>query len=207
MANTQSVLVDLLRTALRDASDATWPETEKQSLVDRAVDACPLRPLLRTDVMFPISDGDHSYGIDPTVASISRIDLTLDGAPAGSIPSGLWEVTGDLSTGNAEVTIDPSTVTRLSGRTAQVIGHGRYDTASHPVPDDFVPFVIAHARAEAWSRMVSDRARFRNWEVSEQTLNVSVNEVVLMLNDAQREREREQSRIFRFRKPMPARRA
>lgn len=209
MANTLAVLNGLLDIALRDTSDETWTSAEKDSLIEQAVDDCPLRPLLHGDATQALTSGTYYYALPVAVASVSRIDVAdADGNEAGSIPGGLWEVIGDPLTSAAEVHIDPRVVDRWgTGATIRYIGYGRYDTTTNLIPDDFVPFVIAHARAEAYGRMASDRARFRNWETSEQPLNISVNELLTLINDAQLERDRHRVRIMRWRKPMPAMRS
>jgi len=209
VANDSATLVALLQTALRDTSDETWTGVEKAALIEQAVDDCPLRPLLHDDATQALTSGDYYYALPVAVASVSRIDVAdADGNEAGSIPGGLWEVIGDPLTSDAEVHIDPRVVDRWgTGATIRYIGYGRYDTTTNLVPDDFVPFVIAHARAEAYGRMASDRARFKQWANDEQTLNISVNELLQLINDAQLERDRHRARIMRWRKPMPAQRA
>ena len=208
MANDSATLVALLQTALRDTSDATWTSAEKTALIEQAVDACPPRPLLHDDASLSLVAGAYYHTLPAGVVSISRIDLEdIDGNERGAIAGGLWEVIGDTLTDAAEVRIDQRIVDRWDGGTAHLIGYGRYDTVTNLIPDEYVPYVIAHARAEAYGRMASDRARFRNWETSEQPLNISVNELVQLVNDAQLERDRHRARIMRWRKPMPATRS
>lgn len=208
MANDSATLVALLQTALRDTSDATWTSAEKTALIEQAVDACPPRPLLHDDASLSLVAGAYYHTLPAGVVSISRIDLEdIDGNERGAIAGGLWEVIGDTLTDAAEVRIDQRIVDRWDGGTAHLIGYGRYDTTTNLIPDEYVPYVIAHARAEAYSRMASDRARFRNWETSEQPLNISVNELLTLINDAQLERDRHRARIMRWRKPMPAMRS
>jgi len=208
VANDSATLVALLQTALRDTSDATWTSAEKTALIEQAVDACPPRPLLHDDASLSLVAGAYYHTLPAGVVSISRIDLEdIDGNERGAIAGGLWEVIGDTLTDAAEVRIDQRIVDRWDGGTAHLIGYGRYDTVTNLIPDEYVPYVIAHARAEAYGRMASDRARFRNWETSEQPLNISVNELLTLINDAQLERDRHRARIMRWRKPMPAMRS
>lgn len=208
MANDLATLNGLLDIALRDTSDETWTSAEKDSLIEQAVDACPPRPLLHDDASLSLVAGAYYHTLPAGVVSISRIDLEdIDGNERGAIAGGLWEVIGDTLTDAAEVRIDQRIVDRWDGGTAHLIGYGRYDTVTNLIPDEYVPYVIAHARAEAYGRMASDRARFRNWETSEQPLNISVNELLTLINDAQLERDRHRARIMRWRKPMPAMRS
>lgn len=207
MANDAATLNGLLDIALRDTSDATWSSDEKDSLITQAVLECPPRPLLHDEHTATLTTGTYFYTLSPWVKTLSRIDLVdASGVEQGSIPGGLWEIHGDTYTGNAEVQIAPRVVDRWgTGATIRYIGYSEYDTSTHLIPTEYVRFVIAHAKAEAYSRMASDRARFKQWANDEQTLNISVNELVQMVNDAQLERDRERARIQRWRKPMPAR--
>lgn len=209
MANDLATMNALLDIALRDTSDLTWTSAEKNDLIERAVDDCPLRPLLHGDATQALTSGDYYYDLPAAVVSVSRIDVAdSDGNEAGAVSGGLWEIIGDPLTGDAEVHIDPRIVDRWgTGATVRYIGYGRYDTTTNLIPDEYVPYVIAHARAEAYSRMSSDRARFKQWANDEQTLNISVNEMIQLTNDAQLERDRHRARIFRWRKPMPAMRS
>lgn len=208
MANDLATMNGLLDIALRDTSDATWTSAEKDSLIEQAVDACPPRPLLHDGASLSLVAGAYYHTLPAGVVSISRIDIEdIDGNEQGAIPRGLWEVVGDPLASAAEVHIDQRIVDRWDGGTAFLIGYGRYDTTTNLIPDEYVPFVIAHARAEAYGRMASDRARFKQWANDEQTLNISVNELLTMINDAQLERDRHRARIMRWRKPMPAQRA
>lgn len=208
MANTLAVLNGLLDTALRDTSDVTWSSDEKNQLIRQAVDDCPPRPLKHDDASIDFVSGAYYHDLPAGVVSVSRIDIEdVNGDPAGSVSGGLWELIGDPLTGDAEIFVSPRLVERYDGGTGHLIGYGRYDTTTNLIPDDYIPFVLAHAKAAAYGAMASDRARFRNWETDEQPHNVSVNELVLLINDAQAERDRQAARIFRYRKPMPAMRS
>ena len=162
MSNDLATLNGLLDTALRDTSDATWSSAEKDDLIERAVDDCPRRPLLHDDATLSLVSGAYYHTLPAGVVAISRLDLEdLDGNERGQIAGGLWEVVGDPLTDNAEVHIDQRIVDRWDGGTVHIIGYGRYDTTTNLIPDEFVPYVIAHARAEAYGRIASDRARFK----------------------------------------------
>lgn len=209
MANDLATLNALLDTALRDTSDVTWSSAEKDSYILDAVQACPPRPLRHDDVPVNLISGTYHYSLPTSVLSISRLDIVdADGVERGPIAGGLWSIDGDLLTGESEVHISPHVVDRYgTGAKAYAIGYGQYDLSTNLVPTEFLPFVIAHARAAAYNAMAADRARFKQWANDEQTLNISVNELLGLLNDAQLERDRERARIRQWRKPMPAMRS
>jgi hypothetical protein len=104
---------------------------------------------------------------------------------------------GTSGAGGTGVTITPALVTaKASG---QVVAE-----VSQLPPDKAIPLILALARAEALRRMVGDRARFVQWAGSAQA-NVTVNELVLMLNDADREVERLRRTYPAWEKPVPGR--
>jgi hypothetical protein len=206
MANDAGTLRGYLATQLRDSTYETWASAELDTLIASAVRACPRRPLLHDEVTQVLSSGIYYYTLPQTVTNISRLDLVdSSGEEQGELGGGLWEIIGDMMSGDAELHIAPTIVDANDGATVNIIGYGDYGTTGHYIPDDYVPFVLAHARAEAYARMISSRARFKNWANSDQTLNISVNELVQLVNDAQSDRERQRSMIARIRKPMPAR--
>jgi len=78
--------------------------------------------------------------------------------------------------------------------------------ATHYVPDDYVSLALAQARAEALRRMADDRSKFEVWLARNQKQNVTVNELLQMVNDADIEMERLRRRLPRtWRRPVPGR--
>lgn len=72
---------------------------------------------------------------------------------------------------------------------------------ANEVLEDHMPFIIAYARVEAYRQLVSDRARFRQWQNQNQTQNISVNELVQMLNDAEGQRDWEYAALKTWQRP------
>jgi len=176
-------------------------------LIAQSVYACPLRPLTHLDATQTLTAETYYYTIASTVVSISRVDLVdVDGDEVGPITPGFWEIIGDLRGGDAEMHIVPHFVDMVgTGGVARYIGYGRYDTATNLIPNEFLRFVLAHARYEAYMRLTADRVRFRQYLGADQTTNTSANELYQIVSSASREADAERSRIFTFRKPIPAR--
>ena len=84
-------------------------------------------------------------------------------------------------------------------------GYGRYDLDSNLIPDDYLAYVVAHARAGAFDWLTSDRTRFRQYLGSDQTTNTSANEMYQFIQQARNDVERETQPYLRVRKPMPGR--
>jgi len=77
---------------------------------------------------------------------------------------------------------------------------------THLIPDDFVPLVLAKARAEAYRRMGSDRVAFENWQARNQKQNVSINELLGLIQEAESEAIRQERAIQPvWRRPVPGR--
>lgn len=66
--------------------------------------------------------------------------------------------------------------------------------------------IIALARAEALRRAIHERARFRQWATQNPRSDVSVNELLMMTNEADSEAKNLLSRIRTIKKPTIGRR-
>jgi hypothetical protein len=77
---------------------------------------------------------------------------------------------------------------------------------THYVPDDLVPLVLSRARVEAYRRMGSDRAAFETWAKRSPKQDVSMNELLGLIQEAQSEArllERQSPHVWR--RPVPGR--
>lgn len=210
MANDAATLRGYVESALQDTSNATWSDADIDSLVVRAV--ASLYP--RVVKWIPADDsgvddllvaGTYFYSVPSPLVNVSRLQLvSSDGEERGDLAA--WRVTGSFMDDTAKVQIDPSIVDGNDGATIRFEGFARYTlTSPYQIPDDYVAYVVAHAKAAAYSWMLSQRARFKQWANSDQTLNISVNELLGLQSQADREVEMHKSRIFTWRKPLRAR--
>lgn len=198
-----------LDTKLGDAADAAWTSDEKDDLIKDAVAALwprvsrPLDPdqnavALTTNVFF--------YPLPYGVAAVSRADWIADDGfvEHGELDNGLWSVEGDpLSPEGGLLRVDPRIANQ--GGTLRLYGYGRFDTASNPISQDHVAFVMAHATAAAYRRLVGDRARYTAWLSRNPAKNTSVNELVQMIADADRDVARERLAHKVWQRPVPGR--
>lgn len=203
MANDLATLSTKLSTQLRDTDEAVWVDAEREDLLTWACAA--LFPRLSKSVreIVTLADDDDQYALT-TVREASRVDLLDDDDKLITpLPGGTWEVWGDTYQSSVTLYVNPAYA--MTGRTLRVHGYQPYDLSTTLPPDAFVPLILAAARAEALRRMIGDRAKFEQWMAENQTQNVTVNELVLMVNEADAERERLMRSLKVWRKPVPGR--
>lgn len=195
MSNNAAGLNAFLDTALRETTvDTIWTSAEKDNVIAWAV--ARLWPHV-SKIGDPTADyvaltTDTYYYSAPTgIMSISRLDY-WDGIPGAASAKLLyvvngrnWETVGDPETGTLKIHLQASIPT--TGDYLGVLGYKRYDVTSNLIPDTLVPLVLAMARAELYRRLASDREMFRTWLARNQEQNVSINELMQMINEADRE--------------------
>ena len=218
MANDLETMRQRLRDVLFDTDDATWNAGEKDDILYMAVNRLSRRiprPINPADEATDITLETETYTYDlGTYTSITKILLSnSSGDQIGYLESG-WEVIGDLEAGYADLYVSPRVVESYVGGTLRLIGYGRYtlNTLAEEIAlsganstcilDEHVPLVLAWAQEAAWRRLLSDRARFRQWQNANQTQNVSVNEIVQMISDASRQADEEWALRRRFQSPV-----
>ena len=200
-----------LRDVLFDTEDETWNAGEKDDILGMAVRRLSRRmprPISTDDAVadIPLVTSTYYYSIDSSYTQVDAVAYeNSDSDWIGYMVSG-WEVEGDLWAGTAKLHVSPTTVE--AGGTLYIRGKGRYtlpasaDAQTTAILDDHVPVVLAWARSEAYRRMLSDRARFRQWQNVNQTQNVSVNELVQMVQDADRQADDEWLQLRQWHRPV-----
>ena len=209
MANDLKTMRERLRQQLSDVEDDVWDAGEKDDLLKwamRRLNYKTPRPLDPEDATQQITlvTTDYFYAIDASIISVEHIDIyDTEGDFASRVTA--WEIVGDLLTGAAKVHIAPQLVESWIGGTLYINGTGRYDLTTNLVPDDYVAALLAICRAEALDRLITDRAKFKQWQVQNQVQNISVNELIQMVNAAQRTAADEQALLKRWQMPVAAR--
>jgi hypothetical protein len=214
MTNTLEDMRARLRDQLADTEDETWNAGEKDDVLLWAVRKLnqrlnkPIDPEAAA-ASITLATGDYFYAIDSSITQLVRVDyIDSDSSEQGPLTTG-WEIVGDLIDGTAKLHVSPTIVEQ--GGTLRLIAYGRYtlttQTAAqtNAVPDDYVTLVLALSRAEAYRRLVSNRARFEQWQVSNQVQNISVNELLQMVSEADRQAEDEWMSLKRWQKPVMGR--
>lgn len=214
MAQDTETMRRRLRDALFDVEDETWSAGEKDDIIQLALGKLnqraprPLDPTVAAQAITLVS-GTYFYAIDSGTTNVENV-FYINGSSqrVGYMESG-WEVVGDILTGNAKLHVNPTTVEQ--GGTLQIGGSGPYTITSQSTaqtlapPERYVTYLLAWSRSEAYRRLLSDRARFYQWQNENQIQNVSLNELIQMLNEAERQADNEWVAIKRWQRPVPGR--
>jgi hypothetical protein len=201
---------DELESALYDSSNETWSTTELDYFLQRAVTRLALRapkPVATDATVATITlvSGTYYYSID---SSIIQVDAVMyensDEDLIGYMKAG-WEISGDLWAGTAKLHVSPTTVEQ--GGKLYLRGHQKYTLTAaagdqtNAVTVEHVPYIISAARVSAYDQLLSDRARFRQWQNQNQLQNVSINELLQMRAEAEDQRDYEWSIVKRWQRP------
>lgn len=194
-----------LDTQLRDLDHAVWGQTEKEQLLINSVARLYPRVVRHIVVNVPVTENTYTYELDENLRNVFRVDvLNAASEMTHVLPNGSWELWG--TTGGSEaLTLHVARGMAQSNTIFRVHGYGRYDATNNGIDDSLVPLVLARARAEAYRRLGADRIKFENWLASNQTQNVSVNEMLQLINEAEREAEFLERQSWTIKKPVPAR--
>lgn len=207
MANNLATMRNRLRQQLSDVDDETWDAGEKDDLLGWAMRRLNRRVVRRLDprsaaCTITLVSGTYFYNIDSSITHVYAVDWvnTVD-EEMGEVSG--WEITGDLLSGSAKIRVNPQ-FTKLGGSFYLNAG-GRYDLTTNLIPDDHVTLVLAMARSEALRRLITDRARFKNWQNTNQVQNISVNELAQMVQDADRQADQEWALMKQWQMPVAGR--
>lgn len=204
MPNNLATLRAQLDTQLRDVDHGVWGQTEKEQIIINAVARLSPRVMRHVMETIPAAASTYEYALGSDIRNVFRVDV-LDGNGNFSIlPNGSWELWGDAE-GSSARTLHVGRAFVRDGISFRVHGYGNYNVTSNFIDDNMVPLVLARARAEAYRRMGASRVQFENWLASNQTQNVSVNELMQLINNADREAEMLDRQTYTIKKPVPAR--
>ena len=208
MANNLAGLNPKLATQLRDAAYGTWVTGEMDELLTESVNSLwprYSRELDPTTTTITLVTATYFYALPAGVMAISRLDFVdSGGGEFGPVFGRAWELVGNPLLGTAKLHIGPVIVESGVGGTVRILGYGKYDVTTNLIPDDYIQLVLARARAEAYRRIASDRVRFKEWLARNQTQNVSVNELLQLINEADNEINRLTAQAPRvWQRPVP----
>lgn len=198
-----------LRTALaidlRDTSNATWSTPEIDRLINQGIDALSVvYPKEIVQTVGTVSAGVSSYSVSD-FTNISKVSfyasdgtyrMTLD--PALGDPNSGWEV-------HAGVLYLPPSYTFEPGSTIHVFGYGRYiqlaaSTSTTDLDSTGTWAVMVFAQAEALGRLISDRARFQQWQANSNGSDVTALGMAQLASAARARWQEERQRLRRMRK-------
>lgn len=204
MANNLAGLRAQLDTQLRDIDHSVWGQNEKEQLIIHAVARLSPRAMRHIRETIAASASTYEYELDSAIRSVFRVDVLDANGNFSILPNGSWELWGDAE-GSGARTLHIGRAFVRDNITFRVHGYGNYDVTTNVIDDSMVPLVLARARAEAYRRMGASRIQFENWLAHNQTQNVSVNELMQLINEAEREAELLERQVYTIKKPVPAR--
>jgi hypothetical protein len=207
LANNLATLKTALAVSLSDPTFGYWTAAEMEGLVTDAVENLWPRYGQRihgqtvTVVLVP---GTSFYTIPAGVAEIDSIQwIDSSGVFQDFLPEGTWFPTFD---GDGVNSLQINEAYASQGGTLRLSGLRKYDVTTVLVPDNLVDLVISLARAEAYRRALGDRMRFKQWATTNQIQNVSVNEMLGIINESERKAAELRTNTPRTqRRPVPAR--
>lgn len=207
--NDLNTMREHLRQQLSDVEDLTWDAGEKADLLLWATrrisyKAPRLQNPFDSSNQHTLVSGTYTYAINANTKAVQKVTLyDADGDYQTTITA--WEIVGDITLGTAKIHVAPSIVEGWAGGYIQLYATANYDIENNVIPDDYVAAILAVARAEALRRLVSDRARFKQWQVANQVQNISVNELIQMVNEADRNASEEELLLKQWQLPVEAR--
>lgn len=207
MANNAATMLGFLETKLRDTSNAVWTEAELNNLLTWAT--ARLYPTVAKDAredVTPVADQDQYTLTD--LADVTSVDLVDASSPnhlVAHLMGGTWKFWSSHEGLGGTLYINPDYAD--TAYTFRVHGYAPYDLTTNLPPDRFVPVILATAAAEAVRRMMTDRAKYKQWDALSQSQNISTNEFTQLVNEGDAEYRRLLSESRTWRRPKPATRA
>lgn len=212
MPNDLATLRGKLDVQLNDATHVTWTQAEKEELVTQAVNGLYprfARPFSKP--IYPLTLDRETYPAPAGMMEVYRVELgeVVSDELVQVLDTGTWYTFNNPLTDELEIFVNK----RYSDPDYYYIlhGFGRYTLTSGQTPDELIPDalvqkVLADARVEAYRRLIGQRARFLQWQASNQQQDVTINELLALTQEAQGEAERLGARMPRTsRRPVPAR--
>lgn len=188
-----------LETSLRDTTNLVWGASEIDAILGYALEETNrVRPRVVKDVI-ALVDAQDTYTLT-NVYTVFRVDL-LDASSRVVFPlgNGSWEVWGDNVSAGQTLYINPSYA--KTSYSIRVHGYGPYDYTTNTPPLQVQEAILAVARAEAFRRVASERARFEQYASASPRADVSVNELLGQINNAEQEAKRLLNGIKLIRRP------
>lgn len=210
MSNNLAGLNSKLDAELLDTADSVWTSAMKDEYLTEAVDdlwprfSRTLEPSTTTVALVAAT---YRYSLPAGVCAVSRIDLLdASGTEYGSVNGRAWEVSGDLLSGTGKLHIGAAIVDGFAGGSVQLVAYGKYDVTTNLIPNDLIELVIARARAKAYRQLGTLRANFKVWLSRNQVTNITVNELIHLINESDAEANRLEAKTPRtWQRPVPGR--
>jgi hypothetical protein len=213
MPNDLATLKTSLKTALSDPTYVTWTEAELTEILTQNVARLWPRfsyqpdPTTATVTLVP---GTEYYSVPANIRTISRIERYDGDTEYGTIDGSVWALTGSPELGTVKLHISP--LIAEAGGTLRLVGNAAWPltgvtigATTTYIPDELANIVLAFSRVEAYRRVVGERGRFSAWLARNQSQNVSVNELLSMVNESESAARRLLGERRSWQAPVPGR--
>ena len=191
---------------LRDTGNATFSTAELDELINQGIDAlADVQPTEVVQTFATVAAGVYTYAAS-SFGLIYRIDIyTSAGTYRATLPHGDgdgpnsgWEV-------HAGVVYLPPSYTFTAGDTLRAFGYGRYIqlSATSDTTDlstSGIWAVRVFVQAEAFQRLMTDRAKFQQWQSDSNNTDVTALHLGSLMGQARARWDRERGRMRRMRK-------
>jgi hypothetical protein len=213
MPNDLATLKTSLKTSLSDPTYVTWSEAELAEILTQNVARLwprfSYQPDPTTATITLVSNTEY-YAVPANIRTISRIEWYKDDVEYGSIDGSSWALTGSPEFGTVKLHVAPS-IAELEG-TLRIVGNAAWPLAGVTIgatttyiPDELANIVLGFSRVEAYRRVVGERGRFSAWLARNQSQNVSVNELLSMVNESESAARRLLGERRSWQAPVPGR--
>lgn len=213
MANDLATLKTSLKTALSDPTFVTWSEAELTEILTQNVARLWPRFSYQPDpttATVSLVAGTEYYSVPANLRTISRIERYDGDTEYGSIDGSTWALTGSPELGTVKLHISPTIAE--AGGTLRLVGNAAWPLTGVTIgltttyiPDELANIVLAFSRVEAYRRVVGERGRFSAWLARNQSQNVSVNELLSMVNESESAARRLLGERRSWQAPVPGR--
>jgi hypothetical protein len=191
---------------LKDTSNATFSTTELDDLINQGIDSLgDVYPKEIVQTIGTVSSGVFTYALGD-FNHIYRIDVyTSSGDYRATLPSGWGDGPNSGWEQHAGVLYLPPSWPLSDGDTLRAFGYGRYiqlaaSTATTDLDTSGAAAVLVFASAEAFARLMSDRAKFQQWQAEAGNTDVTLLQLGSLVSQARGRWREEQRRLRRLRK-------
>jgi hypothetical protein len=213
MPNDLATLKTSLKTALSDPNYVTWSEAELAEILTQNVARLWPRFSYQPDpttATIALVSGTEYYAVPANIRTISRIERYNGDDEYGSLDGSAWVVSGSIELGTVKLHISPviadqEGTLRLIGNAAWPLAGVTIGATTTYIPDELANIVLAFSRVEAYRRVVGERGRFSAWLARNQSQNVSVNELLSMVNESESAARRLLGERRSWQAPVPGR--
>ena len=206
MATTLSDLRTQVARDLRDTSNNVWVTAELDDLINAAIDEIgDLAPKEVIDYSLTITSGVFTYALPSSLSRVFRVDIhNSSDSYQYQYPQAIGDTASGWEVHNAIVFLSPLHIPATSSK-LRIWGYGPFTqisvaSATTDLDQRRIWALRAYCKAEAFYALLMDRAKFQQWQTDQTNSDVSLNQLAIDANLAQRQWQRARARLRAMRK-------